>query len=96
MIYHVDESKSGNSEDGEQTQSNHYKVALVEKDTSTLMTSSTNIYADLDDVYLLGDVISQTQTRLYDASETGYSVEIIAQDYADRTMTIRITNSNQP
>jgi M6 family metalloprotease-like protein len=90
-MYHIDTAKAGNTEDGIQTNANHYKVALVEKDTATLLTSSTGLTADFDDVYTLGETIDSTRTKLYDNTVTGYSVEVTAEDYTNRTMTISIT-----
>jgi len=90
-IYHVDTQKDGNSESGEQTVDHHYKVALVEKDTSTLMTSTDDIRADYGDVYVVDDLIGSDRFVLYDGTETGYSVAIKAADYDARTMTIEIT-----
>lgn len=91
MSYHVDTDKTDNTQDGVQTNLNHYKVALVEKDTLTLMTSTTGIYANYDDVYTLGNVISTAQTRLYDGTVTNYALEVLSEDYNTRTMTVRIT-----
>ena len=91
MAYHVDTEKSGNTEDGEQTEDNHYKVALVEKDSSELMTSTEYIRAEYDDVYIDGDSITTSQTKLYDATQTDYAIEVIAEDSDNRTMTLRIT-----
>jgi hypothetical protein len=48
-------------------------------------------YADYDDVYILGDVIDSSRTELYNGVSTGYEVEVISENYSDRTMTIRIT-----
>jgi len=90
-LYHVDADKTDNSESGTQTSTNHYKVALVEKDISPLMTSTERIDADYNDVYTAGDLITTTQTRLYDLTLTGYSIEILSEDYTNRTMTVRIT-----
>ncbi len=91
MLYHVDTNKTSNNEDGLQTDLNHYKVALVENDTTTLMTSATSISANYVDVYSSGDVIDTTKTKFYDTTDTGYSVAIINENYTDRVMTIRIT-----
>jgi len=91
MLYHVDTDKSNNYEDGLQTSTNHYKVALVEKSSVTLMTSTSSIRANNVDTYTLGDVIDTTKTRLYDSTSTGYSLEVTGEDYANRTMTINIT-----
>ncbi len=88
MMYHVDTDKTDNTEDGIQTENNHYMVEVVEKDSSTLMTNTTGIYADFSDVYTQGDLI--TKTNLYDGSNTGYSVEIVNADYINREMTLKI------
>ena len=89
MLYHVDTDKQNNTEDGAQTSLRHYKVELVEKDATSLMTSKEGIYADFRDVYTLGDVIDKT--RLYNGSSTNYSIEIVDEDYSARTMKIKIT-----
>ena len=89
MLYHVDTKKDDNTEDGRQSSYHHYNVAVVEKDTSRLMTSTEGIYADFGDVYTQGDVINTI--KLYNGSNTGYSVEIHSEDYTNRTMTIKIT-----
>jgi len=91
MIYHVDTFKSNNNQDGIQTPSNHYKVAIVEKDTSTLMTSFENIRADFNDVYTQGDVVESQRLKLYNGSETNYRIEITSQDYSAKTMSIKIS-----
>lgn len=91
MLYHVDTDKTDNSEDGIQTDVNHYKVSLVEKEPSTLMTSTEDIRADYDDVYMIGDSIDTTKTKLYDGTNTGYRIDIIGHDYANRTMTLSVT-----
>ncbi|WP_457746778.1 hypothetical protein [Sulfurimonas sp.] len=93
MLYHVDTAKYDNTEDGIQTDTNHYKVALVEKDTGVLMTSQENRSADFDDVYIVGDTITSDRTNLYDGTLTGYSLEVTAEDTATRTMTIKITKN---
>jgi len=92
-IYHVDSDKNGNKEDGDQTADHHYKVALLEKDTQTLMTSKRKIYADYDDVYIVGDKVKSNRLVLYDGTKTGYSLDVQASDYDARTMTIKITKS---
>ena len=89
LMYHVDTDKDDNTEDGRQTSYNHYKVALMEKDTSTLMTDTQGIRADFADVYTAGDVIRDTE--LYGGSATGYVVEITNEDYNSREMTIKVT-----
>jgi len=90
-LYHVDTDKDGNSEGGTQTADNHYKVALVEKDTSEVMTSDNHPSADFDDVYVVGDTIDSSRVKLYDGTATGYTLEVTAQDTTARTMTIKIT-----
>jgi len=89
MLYHIDTDKDDNTEDGSQTSSHHYKVGLVEKDSSTLMTAKAGIDAEFRDVYTLGDVI--TKTKLYNDSSTNYAIEIADEDYSARTIKIKIT-----
>jgi M6 family metalloprotease-like protein len=91
MLYHVDDDKEDNTEDGYQSRYNHYKVAVVEKDTTTKMTSTEDVRADFDDVYTLGDTIPSSKTELYDGSNTNYSIEVVDEDYTNRTMTFKIT-----
>jgi M6 family metalloprotease-like protein len=91
VLYHVDEEKSDNTEDGDQTASHHYKLALVEKDSSVLMTNTTGIYADYADIYLSGDTIESGKTTLYDGTRSGYAIEVSGSDYTARTMTFTIT-----
>ena len=89
LIYHVDLDKDDNTEDGRQTRSHHYKVALVEKDSFTLMTNTQGIRADFADVYTAGDTIRDTD--LYGGSATGYVIEITNEDYNSREMSIKVT-----
>jgi M6 family metalloprotease-like protein len=91
MIYHVDIYKNGNNQDGLQTATNHYKVALVENDDTVLMTSKEGINADFIDVYNAGDKVSISKTILYDGTYTYYAIDVISSNYTDRTMTIKIT-----
>ena len=92
LIYHVDDSKSNNYENGTQTDSNHYNIAILEKDpTINSMTSEESINADYNDVYIQGDVIQSRRTNLYDGSSTGYRIEVTNENYSERTMTIQIT-----
>jgi hypothetical protein len=92
LIYHVDDAKTTNNEDGIQTSSNHYNISILEKDSSTnIMTAETNIQADYNDVYIQGDVIESSRTHLYDGSATGYRIEVTNEDYTNRTMTIKIS-----
>ena len=91
VMYHVDDTKSNNHESGTQTSANHYNIALVEKDTTNLMPSTGNIQADYNDVYIEGDIIDSSKTVLFDGSQSGYSVEIINDDYTNRTVTFKIT-----
>jgi len=90
-LYHVDENKDDNTQSGLQTSSNHYKVALVEKDTSSLLTSSETADANINDVYLVGDIIQSSRTKFYDGSSSGYSVEITGRNDSARTLSMRIT-----
>lgn len=89
-MYHIDENKLNNNENGVQTAANHYRVAFVEKDQNSLMTSTEDIYAEFDDVYVNGDVIDTSKTRLYDGTNTNYSIEVLSSDYTNRTMTIKV------
>jgi len=90
LLYHVDENKIDNYESGTQTESNHYKVALVEKNDYIKMTSTEDIEADFNDVYSVGDSIEEIRLRLYNGDATGYKVEITNENYADRTMQFKI------
>jgi M6 family metalloprotease-like protein len=90
MLYHVDTDKNDNTEDGYQSVLHHYKVALVEKDTATKMTNTEDIRADFNDVYTLGDKIPSSKTQLYSGLNTNYSVEVVGEDYTNRTMTFKI------
>ena len=96
-IYHVDDRKDSegyfihaNTEDGLQTSSHHYNLSLLEKERSFLMTSSENIEADYADVYREGDFISNDRFELYDGTLTGFSVEILEEDYSKRSVTIKV------
>jgi len=89
LLYHVDLDKDDNTQDGDQTKTHHYKVALMEKDTSSLMTDTEKIHADFSDVYVSGDVIDDM--KLYDGTGSGYRVEITNEDYTNREMTIKVT-----
>ena len=96
-IYHVDDAKDfedyfvhSNTEDGTQTDSHHYNVALVEKDSSKLMTDTEGIIADFADVYREGDTISSSKFKLYDGTSTGFNVEIVEEDYSSRSVKIKI------
>jgi hypothetical protein len=89
LVYHVDTKKNDNTEDGRQSRYNHYKVALLEKERTTLMTDTENIRADVRDVYTAGDVISDI--KMYGGSNTGYRIEIADEDYTNRAMTINVT-----
>ena len=91
VVYHVDDTKTDNTEDGSQTSSYHYNIAVVEKDTTHFMTSTTYIEADYNDVLIEGETLGTTRTKLYDGTATGYAIEITSADYNNKTMTIRIT-----
>ena len=90
LLYHVDENKKDNTENGPQTLANHYKVRVIEKNVLPLMTSIDAIDADFSDVYLDGDVIDSSKTKSYSGA-AGYRVEVINSDYNNRTMTFKIT-----
>ena len=91
MTYHVDTDKLNNNEDGIQTNLSHYKVALIEKETTSLMTKDALIYAKYYDVYTVGESINTSATFLYDGTATNYSINVLSQDTTNRKMTIRIT-----
>jgi hypothetical protein len=92
LIYHVDDLKTTNNEGGIQTNSHHYNIAILEKDSSTnVMTTQTGIGADYNDVYIQGDVIESSKTHLYNGTATGYRIEVTNEDYTNRTMTIKIS-----
>lgn len=101
LLYHIDsdkyqemlqENKLVNSEDGVQTESNHYSVALVEKNKYPLMSNRSRIEVDYSDVYGVGDTINRSSTKLYDGHETGYRVIVESADYTHRTMRFKIIN----
>jgi len=89
-IYHVDEDKELNNESATQTASHHYKVRLVEKDMSQLMTNRDGIYAEFADVFTTGDFVDESKIRSY-SGDTGYYIDVLSSDYNHRTMTFRIT-----
>gem|GEM_PF-4234978 len=89
LLYHVDTDKEWNSEYGTQTLSNHYKVALVERDTQDALTSTDNIKAKFSDVYTDGYTIDSTKTKTY-SGVLGYNIEVQSSNYTDRTMTFNI------
>ena len=91
VVYHVDTNKTDNNEDGIQTQNNHYKVALIERNRTPLMTSVEGIEANLSDVYTEGYTIDTTQTKMYDTTQSGYTIVVEGADYTQRTMTFRVT-----
>jgi len=91
MAYHIDTNKTNNTEDGSQTDTNHYKVSLVEKDTGILMTATENVKADYNDIYLMGDSINTSATFLYDGTSTNYAIEVLSEDTLNRKMTLKIT-----
>jgi len=90
VLYHVDTQKGDNSESGLQTPTHHYMVSVVEKSTISLMTATPGIDAEYSDVYSDGSEISQTQTALYDGTQTGYSIVVLGSSYTDRTMIFSI------
>jgi len=91
VVYHVDDTKYNNLEDGVQTSSNHYNISVLEKETTHLMTNTENIYAEYNDVLTEGDMLGDTRTILFDGTNSGYSIEILDSDYTNRTMSIKIT-----
>ena len=90
FIYHVDEDKEWNSEYGTQTATNHYKVALVERDTRDALTSTDNIKAEFSDAYTDGYLIDSTKTKTY-SGVAGYNITVGTSNYTHRTMTFNIT-----
>ena len=90
-LYHVDDTKTDNTENGAQTASNHYKMAFVEKDTTQLMTNTDKIAAEYKDVYVTGDVVPSSRLKLYDGTATGYTIEVLSSDYTAREMTIKVS-----
>ena len=91
IIYHIDTDKTDNYEHGSQTSTNHYKVAVVERDTSNSLTLNDDVEANFSDTYTQGYVIDTSKTKLYDGSLSGYNIEINSEDYTNRTMTFSIT-----
>jgi len=90
FIYHVDTDKTTNTESGTQDASNHYKVGLVERDTSYSLVQNENITAHYNDSYTDGYTIDSSKTKSYDGS-AGYNIEVQTSNYTDRTMTFKIT-----
>jgi M6 family metalloprotease-like protein len=90
VLYHVDTQKANNNESGTQTATNHYMVSVVERSSSSLMSATPGIDADYADVYTDGAEITESQTRLYDGTNTGYSITVLGSDYTQRTMTFRV------
>jgi len=93
VLYHVDDDKPNNNEDGRQTQENHYKVAVVEQDTDRLMTDDSKEKMNFDDVWLVGDTINTQKTKLYNNAKTGYSIEVVSANKDTREMKFKITKN---
>ncbi len=98
LLYHVDDAKDSdgyflhsNTEDGTQTAMHHYNLAIVEKETNILMTSTEFIDGSFADVYTEGDTIDTTATQLYNGTFTNYKIEILNDNYNNRSVTIKIT-----
>ena len=98
LLYHVDDAKDSdgyflhsNTEDGTQTNTHHYNLAIVEKETNTLMTSTEFIDGNFADVYTEGDTIDTVATQLYNGTFTNYKIEILNDNYEKRSVTIKIT-----
>jgi len=91
IIYHVDIDKDNNYENGRQTSTNHYKVRLVERDTTSSLTLNEDIEANFSDTYIEGYTIDTSKTKLYDSSLSGYSIVIDSANYTKRTMTFSIS-----
>jgi len=90
LIYHVDENKDNNNEDGAQTSSNHYKVRLIERDTGNSLTYNDDVEANYSDTYTDGYTIDSTKTKSY-SGVSGYNIEVLDSDYINRTMSFKIT-----
>jgi len=89
LVYHVDTNKTTNDESGNQTQTHHYKVRLVEKDPQNTLTSNENVKANFSDSYIDGDFIQSAKLTTYDASAS-YTITVEQSDYTKRTMRFRI------
>ena len=95
-LYHVDISEDvngyihSNSESGVQSVNNHYMVSLHEQDQTDPMTSTQWIDANYKDIYTTGDTIQESDLNNYDGTPTGYSLEVLSEDYNKRTMTVKI------
>ena len=94
ILYHIDEDKDLNDESGTQTPSNHYKVRVVQRDESILMTDTKGIDASFSHVYIEGQVIGTNKTQPYNGG-IGYNVEVLSADYNNRTMTFKIQKQEQ-
>ena len=90
FIYHVDTDKNNNNEDGAQTSRNHYKVRLIERDTSNSLTSNDDIKVNFSDAYTDGYLADSTKVGTY-GGVSGYNIEVLNSDYTNRTMTFKIT-----
>lgn len=95
LLYHVDENKFSstalaNREEGTQSATNHYAVRLVERDTSFSLTSTDGVKAKFSDAYTQGQTIDSEKTKSYSGT-LGYNILVDSSDYANRTMTFKIT-----
>ncbi len=90
ILYHVDSNKENNSEGGNQTLGNHYKVAIVQKSYKTTMATQPGLRANFEDVFTVGSTMDTTHTKLYTGSNSGYIVKVVSEDTEARTMTFSI------
>ncbi|MEA2074117.1 MAG: M6 family metalloprotease domain-containing protein [Campylobacterota bacterium] len=91
LLYHVDTNKNNNNEDGSQTQSNHYKVRLVERDTSYALTKYRGITVKESDSYTDGDIVDFNKVSSYNGSKS-YKIEVLSSSYTTREMSFKITH----
>jgi len=90
FIYHIDTDKMTNDESGTQDANNHYKVLLLERDTSYGLAFNEDMTVNFSDAYTDGETIDATKTETYDGS-SGYTIEVESSNYTDRTMSFKIT-----
>jgi len=89
VLYHIDSTKETNEEGGSQTYFNHYRVAVVQKSYKETMATS-QIKANFEDVFVVGDTMDSRHTMLYDGAYSNYTLHIDTQDNESRTMTFTI------
>ena len=91
VLYHIDSVKVDNTESGEQTYDNHYRVAVVQKSHKTTMAQVRGIKANFYDVFLVGDLMDSRHTTLYGGLVSNYTIEVVSEDTTNRTMTFQIS-----